>query len=114
MQTASLRQDERALKYGKRVAAAERRSHGAGPVRKRCRSPASALAAGRPGTRPGHELTVRLALVVLMLLAMPREAAPLPSIEDCSADETTLDENQCRCPAGSWLRVLFIQRMLCD
>ena len=30
-----------------------------------------------------------------------QDDAPLPSIADCSADETTLDGNQCRCPAGS-------------
>jgi len=105
MQTASSRQDERARKYRKHAALAERGNHGQGPVGKPCRSarlsPASAEARPR---KTGHDPTVLrsgLALVVWMLLAMPREAAPLPSIADCSADETTLDGNQCRCPAGS-------------
>ena len=63
--------------------------------------------AAMPRARPGHGLAAfpssatGLALFTWMLLAMPREAAPLLSIANCSADRTTLDGNQCQCPAGS-------------
>ena len=51
------------------------------------------IRAGQPGRR--------LVLVIWVLLAMSREATPI-SIANCSADETKLNGNQCRCPAGSF------------